>query len=237
MGSVSRGLLVRPGVIARYVIFVYGNRLEVNLTKKRGNVITAKTTKAQRDFVTYFIEQDFRNATEAYRRAYPKVSYETARVNACKLLTSANIQKIISETLREILKRDTIPLEKRIFDYWMKRAFYDITEIVDVTGSMNLNENQLREKGLEVCIDSINKRINAQGKEVVTYQFADKDKAADMLQRYIQMIKDPIRENKIEISGKIDMLSPEERQKRIEELLRKMVEPDERVKTDGTGTD
>lgn len=192
----------------------------------------AKITKAQRNFVNYFIEQDFNNAAEAYRKAYPKVSYETARVSACKLLTNANIQKIISETLTEILKKDKIPLEKRIFDYWMKRAFYDITEIIDVKGRMKLNEDQLREKGLTVCIDSINKKINAQGQEILTYQFADKDKAADMLQRYIQMIKEPVKENKIEISGTIDVLSHEERQKRIEELLRKTADYGGTVKTD-----
>jgi hypothetical protein len=165
-----------------------------------------KITKAQRDFVNAFIAQDFRNATEAYKKAYPRVSYETARVNASKLLTNTDIQTIITETLTEILQKDKIPLEKRIFDYWMKRAFYDITEIIDTKGNMILNDKQLREKGLTVCIDSINKKINAQGKEILVYEFADKDKAADMLQRYIQMIKPQMQ--KIDLSGNVG-IAPE----------------------------
>jgi phage terminase small subunit len=180
-----------------------------------------KITKAQRNFVNYFIQQDFKNATEAYRRAYPKVSYESARVIASKLLTNINIQKLIGETLTKILEKDKIPLEKRIFDYWMKRAFYDITEIINVNGEMKLTDEELREKGLTVCIDSINKKINTQGIETITYEFADKDKAADMLQRYIQMIKEPIQESKIEISGTVSTMTPEEQEKRIKELLEK----------------
>jgi phage terminase small subunit len=164
----------------------------------------AKITKAQRDFVNYFIEQDFKNAAEAYRKAYPKVSNETARANASRLLTNTNIQEIIAETITEILKKDKIPLEKRLFDYWMKRAFYDITEIIDVKGKMKLNDKQLRERGLTVCIDSINKKINAQGIETLVYEFADKDKAAEMLQRYIQMIK-PARQE-VDVSGGLQLV-------------------------------
>jgi phage terminase small subunit len=179
-----------------------------------------KITKAQRNFVNYFIEQDFKNATEAYRRAYPKVSYESARVIASKLLTNINIQKLISETLAEILEKDKIPLEKRLFDYWMKRAFYDITEIISINGEMKLTDTELRERGLAVCIDSINKKINTQGEEVITYKFADKDKATDMLQRYIQMIKEPVQESKIELSGTVGAMTLEERQKRIIALMK-----------------
>jgi phage terminase small subunit len=164
----------------------------------------AKITKAQINFVNYFIEQDFKNATEAYKRAYPKVSYEAARVNASRLLTNTNIQQIITETLTEILKKDKIPLEKRLFDYWMKRAFYDITEIIDTKGKMKLNDKQLREKGLTVCIDSINKKINAQGKEILVYEFANKDKAAEMLQKYIQMIKPA--EQEIMVNGGLQLV-------------------------------
>jgi hypothetical protein len=170
----------------------------------------AKILKAQRNFINYFIEQDFKNATEAYMKAYPKVSYDVARGNASRLLSSANIQAIISETLIEILKKDKIPLEKRLFDYWMKRAFYDITEIIDIKGKIKLTEEELREKGLTVCIDSINKRINAQGKETYVYEFADKDKAAEMLQRYIQMIKPS--EQEVKINGGLQLVKVTEKE-------------------------
>jgi phage terminase small subunit len=165
-----------------------------------------KITKAQINFVNYFIDQDFKNATGAYKKAYPKASVESARREASRLLTNVDIQKIISETIVEILEKDKIPLEKRIFDYWMKRAFYDITEIIDVKGEIKLTNEELREKGLTVCIDSINKKINSQGIETITYEFADKDKAADMLEKYIQMIKPKMQE--VKISGNV-AIAPE----------------------------
>jgi phage terminase small subunit len=149
----------------------------------------ARITKAQHDFVNYFIEQDFKNSTAAYRRAYPQASEESARREGSRLLTNVGIQSLISQTLADILQKDKIPLEKRIFDYWMKRAFYDVTEIIDLHGNLMLTEEQLRERGLDACIDSINKKTDAQGRDIITYKFADKDKAADMLQRYIQMVR------------------------------------------------
>jgi phage terminase small subunit len=188
----------------------------------------AGLTKAQHDFVNYFIEQDFRNASEAYRRAYPKTTVESSRREASRLLTNVDIQSLISKTIAVILEKDKIPLEKRIFDYWMKRAFYDITEIISIDGRMKLTDKKLREKGLEVCIDSINKKVDSQGRESVIYKFADKDKAADMLQRYIQMIKEPIQESKIELSGTIDTMTAEEREKRLAALLEKAT--DEKTK-------
>jgi phage terminase small subunit len=159
-------------------------------------------TRAQKKFVARFIENDFRNATDAYLKAYPKASYDTARVEAAKCLTKPNIQEYMSGVLKETLAREKIPLEKRIFDYWMKRAFYDITEIIGLDGTLKLTDEELREKGLAVCIDSISKKTDAQGNETITYKFADKDAAAEMLQKYIQMIHEKI---------EIDFISPEVR--------------------------
>jgi phage terminase small subunit len=149
-------------------------------------------TRAQKTFVARFIENDFRNAADAYRKAYPKASYDTARVEASKFLTKPNIQEYLSAVIAETLAREKIPLEKRLFDYWMKRAFYDVTEIIGLDGTVKLSGEELREKGLETCIDSVNKKIDAQGNEIVTYKFADKDRAAEMLQKYIRMIHEKV---------------------------------------------
>jgi LPS O-antigen subunit length determinant protein (WzzB/FepE family) len=90
----------------------------------------------------------------------------------------------------------------------MKRAFYDVTGIIDLNGNLQITGEELREKGLDACIDSINKKTDAQGREIITYKFADKDRAADMLQRYIQMIKDPVQESKIDFKGSVN-IAPE----------------------------
>jgi phage terminase small subunit len=146
-------------------------------------------TRAKKRFVDYYIEQDFRNASLAYQRAYPKASYDTARVESSRLLAKPDIQEYMGSIIAEVLRRDKIPLEKRLFDFWMRRAFYDITEIIDLQGNIRLTEEELREKGLDVCVDSINRKTDAAGRETYTYKFADKDDAADHLQQYIQMIK------------------------------------------------
>jgi phage terminase small subunit len=117
---------------------------------------------------------------------------KNAEVKAAQILRIVNVKKEISRLLGELLQEAKIPLEKRIFEYWMVRAFYDITEIVDLKGALKLTEEQLREKGLQVCIDSINRKLNAQGQEIITYKFADKDAAVEMLQKYIRMIREEI---------------------------------------------
>jgi hypothetical protein len=160
-------------------------------------------TRAQKRFIARYIENDFRNATEAYRAAYPKASYDTARVQASRLLTKPNIQEHLSAVIAETLKREKLPLEKRLFDYWMRRAFYDVTEIIGLDGNLKITGEELRERGLAVCIDSVNKKTDAQGNTIVTYKFADRDEAAQTLQKYIRMIQE-----KVEINHSI---SPESR--------------------------
>jgi hypothetical protein len=153
-------------------------------------------TRAQRKFVERYMANDFRNATDAYRQAYPRASYDTARANAAKLLAKTSIQDYMSAAVAEVLDREKLTLEKRIFDYWTRRAFYDLTAIIGLDGQVKITEDELRAAGLEACIDSINKKITAQGDTVITYKFADRDAAVGMLQKYISMIHE-----KLEITG------------------------------------
>jgi len=140
----------------------------------------------QRLFVIEYLK-DFNATQAAINAGYSK---KTARSIGQENLTKPAIQAEISRQVDVLLKQAKIPLEKQIFEFWMKRAFYDLTEIVDLNGVLKLTEGELRAKGLHVCIDSINKKINAQGKTMMVYQFADKDKAVEMLQKYIQMIRE-----------------------------------------------
>ena len=128
------------------------------------------------------------------RQAAIRAGYapKTAEVMAAKLLRIVKVKTEISRLLGELLAEAKVPLEKRIFEYWTVRAFYDITEIVDLRGNLRLSEAELRERGLQVCIDSINRKVNAQGQEIITYKFADKDAAVEMLQKYIRMIREEL---------------------------------------------
>jgi len=145
-------------------------------------------TKAQKDFIAYYIESDFRNATAAYMSAFPRASEDSARRNASRLLTNADIMEYLSKTLAEIIEREKIPLERRILDYWCKRAFYDPAEIIDSRGNLLHPLAELSNRGLSACIDGIETKVNAQS-ETFKIKLADRDKAIEMLQQYIAMIK------------------------------------------------
>jgi len=140
----------------------------------------------QRLFVAGYLI-DFNATQAAIRAGYSK---KTAFTIGHELLKKAYIHDEISAQIDTLLNEAKTTLKKQIFDYWIKRAFYDITEILNLKGELLLTEKELREKGLHVCIDGIEKKVNAQGEVNIKYTFADKDKAVDMLQKYIQMIKE-----------------------------------------------
>jgi phage terminase small subunit len=156
-------------------------------------------TKAQKNFVNYYIEADFRNATAAYMRAFPNASEETARRNASRLLTNADILKHIAAALDEIIQREKIPIERRVLDYWTRRAFYDPAEIIDGKGALLHPLTELSRIGLSVCVEGIETRVNSKGDETTKIKLADRDKALEMLQQYVRMIKPQTQ--KIEIDG------------------------------------
>ena len=156
--------------------------------KTRKGEESAADTQPIADFVRYYIEQDFQNATAAYKRAF-NCSDVTAKVNSCKALQRPAVREMMANELKAVLAKKRMPLEKRILDTWIARAFYDPTEIIDLNGRLAISEAKLRERGLHVCIDSINLKLNSQGDEYTEYKLADRDKALEMLQKYIAMIK------------------------------------------------
>jgi len=168
--------------------------------------------------------KDFNATQAAIRAGYSK---KTANEQGAHLLANISIQKEISAQVEDILAKAKIPLKKQIFNFWMTRAFYDITEILDINGQLKMTAEELREKGLHVVIDSINKKFDAKGMEIIVYKFADKDKAADNLQRYIQMIKEQPLEIK-DTGELVDLKNllltqikdkPEKRERAIAELV------------------
>lgn len=162
-----------------------------SVRKSRPDMPTPDEASARMDFVRNFIEQDFTNATGAYMRAYPRAKESAAATAASALLRDSKIQEALSKELAEVLKEKRRPLEKRILDTWLVRAFYDPTEILDLHGNLKITEKELRRRGLHVCIDSINKKLNNRGQSYLEYKLADRDKALDMLRQYIQMIEPP----------------------------------------------
>jgi phage terminase small subunit len=167
--------------------------------------MAGKITRAQKRFIDFYIEQDFRNAAFAYRKAYPNASEESARREASRLLTKPDIQKHMNDVIVGILKQEKIPLEKRIFDTWARMAFYDPAEIVDGKGALIHPLEELSKRGLSVCVEGIETRMNAQG-ETVKVKLADRNKALEMLKQYIQMIKPQMQ--RMDITGNMK-IAPE----------------------------
>ena len=147
-----------------------------------GNKINAK----QRLFCIEYLK-DW-NATQAAIRAgyAKKTAYSIGQEN----LKKPELKAYISDQIEDVISNAKIPLEKKILDYWLVRAFYNITDIMNLDGSLKTTEEKLRENGLWVCIDSINKKVDTKGNAIVIYKFANKDEAVQMLQRYIGMIKE-----------------------------------------------
>lgn len=147
-------------------------------------------TPEQRLFVLYFIEQNFKNGGGAYRRAYPNCKSEnSANVSASRMLRTSKIRDLIKAEMDKLLSDKKEFLEHQIFNFWFMRMSYDPTQIINIKGELAITNEELRAKGLDVCIDSVNKKINAQGSPYLEYKLADRDKAADQLAKYINMIR------------------------------------------------
>ncbi|MBO3312850.1 terminase small subunit [Clostridium perfringens] len=83
-------------------------------------------TDKQRLFCIYYIERF--NATWAYQKAY-ECEYDTAKVNASRMLTNANIKEEIKRLTDECLEEQEVEAKliyKRIFQKYMDIAFCDI---------------------------------------------------------------------------------------------------------------
>ena len=159
-------------------------------------------TKAQRDFAEFYIEQNFTNATRAYIRSHPNASYDTARAEAPKYLANPSIRAIIAAAAKRLIDNAHAGLEPAILNLWHARAFYNVADILDRDGSLAADLETLKAKGLDVCIDGIERKVVKVGdsvREYVRVKLADRAEALDKLQRYIQMIKPPVQ--RLEVSG------------------------------------
>ena len=150
-----------------------------------------KLTKGQLDFVHNFIQADFKNATQCYCNAYPESTRESAKSEGSRLLSSPNVRECIALELDIALGAAKTGLEKRVMDTWLVRAFYDVADIINEEGQLSHTMQELKRLGLSTVIDGIDIKPDKDGGEHIVYKLADKDRALDMLQKYIQMIKQP----------------------------------------------
>ena len=75
-----------------------------------------KLTPKQQAFADYYIQTG--NATESYKRAYPSCKKDdTARANASRLLTNANIVSYVAEKQKELESNRMANMEE-VREFW-----------------------------------------------------------------------------------------------------------------------
>ncbi len=148
-----------------------------------------KLPESVRLFVLAYIEGDMSNATKAYQDSHPTCkSYKAAKVQSSRMLAKPSVQALLRDELARVLKLARQPVEKRVLDFWLKRAFADRTLVVGLDGTLKLTEAELREKGLDCLIDGITPRKTLQG-SWVEVKLANRDEALEKLAQYCQLIK------------------------------------------------
>lgn len=155
---------------------------------KKAPQLTRDVLAKREAFVHAYIENDFHDVAKVYQKVYG-CSAASSVSCASRLLRDANIQQMLAAELAEGLKLARIPMEKRVVDVWMKRAFYDVADILGADGTLVDTMANLSKAGLSVCIDGIDIKPDKDGGEHYVYKLADRDKALEMLQKYAQIIK------------------------------------------------
>ena len=158
------------------------------MSEKKEPQVAREVREKREAFVNAYIENDFHDAPGVYQKVYGCTA-KSAVSCASRLLKDANIQALMASELAEAMKIARIPMEKRVVDTWMRRAFYDVADILTADGALADTMDNLSKAGLSVCIDGIDIKPDKDGGEHYVYKLADRDKALEMLQRYAQIIK------------------------------------------------
>lgn len=161
-----------------------------------------KLNKNQKAFCREYIKSGC-NGTSAYQKVY-KCKEDTAKVNASKLLTNANIQKYVRKLEEEIKEKDIVKIEDIISEL-KAIAFVDRTEITNFRNIEILKDENRTLYEQQVVFTDTDKLSKETKKVVAGYKktnagFAietyDKVKALELLGKYLGMFKD-----KVEHSG------------------------------------
>lgn len=176
----------KMGVLHRDRAYIWS--VLVRLEVVQGNILNmAQGVTEKQEVFCYEYCVDY-NGKRAYMVAYPRVKESTARVNASRLLTKANIQARIEElktNLAETAGISALKILKALEDF----AFSDITETFDVTPEeLKKMPEKVRRliTGYKLTTRSfINSDNRTVKEEVLELKFADKLKAFEMMNKML----------------------------------------------------
>lgn len=142
------------------------------------------------------------NGTKAYLKVYSKSckKEETARVNASRLLTNANILEYIEELQKKVEEKAVVSIEDIVNELSII-AFGDRTEIAKVCSENILDPETNRVLGVRTHLDITDTdKLSDNAKKIVSgykltqagisVESCDKMKALELLGKYLGMFKD-----------------------------------------------
>jgi tetratricopeptide (TPR) repeat protein len=139
----------------------------------------------QKLFVYLYTTNNYSEKTSL--KIYEKnVNYKNYKTWTNRYLNQKNVKKAISEYTIYLLGNEKEKLEKRLYDIYYKRAYYDISIFCNDDGSFKpLSEIP---KDWHCCIDNLSTQYYGKDatRKVVNYKLCDRDKALDKLDKYIE---------------------------------------------------
>lgn len=157
------------------------------------------------------------NGTRAYQVAYPNVDYETAKANASRLLTNANVQAYIEEIQKDLAKLAGVSALKILMEH-KKMAFSSLASFKD--DWMTLKDFDGLSDDLKASLSEIQHTTKTIGKtveEIVKFKLHDKQKSLDSITKMLGYDA-PVKSEVL-----IKTLTPEERKARIAEIEAKAI--------------
>lgn len=151
---------------------------------------TPDLSEKEARFCQEYVCSEVLNATQAYLKAFPHVTYNTARTTAAKLLAKTNIKARINDLNRERNERLSVNSEKVLREI-AKQAFYDPREFFDDDGRIKpISEMSPDAAAVISNIETLHKVTGEEsdGLAVITkIKLPDKRANLELLGRYLKM--------------------------------------------------
>ena len=154
------------------------------------------------------------NGSRAYKTAYPHVKKDSsARTNASKLLTKANIQAYLDKRKAEIAAKLEITPERTLRSY-ARRAYFDPRQLADENGNLiplhRLNRNvaaavteirirQLKTKTQKITIKEDGNQedgIETVKNSVISVKWDNGDSSREAISKFLGLFKEDNEQNK-----------------------------------------
>lgn len=146
-----------------------------------------RLSPAQRTFVDHLLADPQMNQTNAYQKAYPKATRETARRSASRLMANDDIRQAIRE-LQDLRNRRLWLDQDKVLAELMNIAFADMGLFVSLEkGKLSIKDFKNLPPGATRAISEISKK-----KGELKLKLYDKRAALELLGKHLDMFRDKL---------------------------------------------